>query len=119
MIDSAGQHPNNANFQNQFGGYLDGWTVPAQPMGQPNWNFGNFGTMARTEQMLGEILAELKDLKKGLVDSDWGKECAICKKRSRFGDTMPYGSRHDGTYVCGECLDEHLGGALDKVKKIE
>ena len=31
-------------------------------------------------------------------------ECFICHKKSYLGTRMPYPSRYDGEWVCGECV---------------
>ena len=39
-------------------------------------------------------------------------ECLVCHKRSFLGTCMPYPSRYDGEWVCGDCVRNILDGAI-------
>ena len=44
-------------------------------------------------------------------------ECFICHKKSFLGIQMPYPSRYDGEWICGECvrdiLDVTIGACVE------
>lgn len=40
------------------------------------------------------------------------EECFICHKKSYLGTRMPYPSRYDGEWICGECVRDILDEAI-------
>ena len=47
-----------------------------------------------------------------------GNECFLCYRQSFLGTHMPYPSRYDGEWICGECvrdiLDVTIGSFVER-----
>jgi hypothetical protein len=42
--------------------------------------------------------------------------CALCGQSENIVVQMPYGSRHDGDYICAKCISDLLDPVLDRAR---